>query len=205
MKGKKLHKLYKILLSGACAFGISISACTDSTKSSFKYIDFAVPKTELYETTANELTVDEADKISGFYTYMGKYISDLPKDNPITIDGKVIEQIPTTNSNFYNLKGAEYFKSGFYNSRGHDLESMTGIFVSQGASFKNSNDAKFYREALLKDDSEYCAVLLEKGNTISAVNMYKKGASPTKELWELVDFAKSKGFNSFASDSCPAR
>lgn len=171
-------------------------------------LKYIVPSTDMYKTTAYQLSSEEVEKAigSGFFSYVEKFIKIEKRSNPITIDGKEIEKVPPTNPNVQPFKNVTLFRSCFYNSEGHDLSLKTGLFASQALLFSNKTAADTGEQNLSKDWRKHYKVVLRKGNVVGAINMYTANAKPTKEFWELVNFAKENGFkvaNATTAESLP--
>lgn len=165
------------------------------------------PFAKEFSSTARDLNWTEVEIVTsfGFYNYMGLHSdTKIPWQNPITIDGKIIEKIPSTNPNIEKFENVDKFRSGFYNANGYpvSLEEKTGVFVSQGLNFKEQKYADKYKELMLKESFPYCKVVLEKGKTIAAVNMIKTGVVPPQEFWQLVTYATKNGFKSTVGEYC---
>ena len=162
-----------------------------SKKTSLEYV---VPSTKIYETSARELSFHALEKLNKFFTNFKKFTGLETTDNPVTMSGDQLRNVPETDRNYDIPKSAKSFRSGFYNSRGHTLKSQIGIFASQALHFTIKKDADSFEKATKKKKNKNFTVLLRKGNVTGAVNMYLAKAKPTKDFWELVNFAKKHGF-----------
>lgn len=156
----------------------------------------------MFKTTAIQLSAEEVEKASGsgFFSYVEKFIKIERRTNPITISGKDIEKVPPTNPNVQPLKDVVLFRSCFYNSKDHDLSSRTGLFAAQALLFKNKRAADLLEKDFSICNRNHYTVVLRKGNIVGAVNMFLS-VKPTKELFELVAFAKKHGFHATVVDS----
>lgn len=160
-------------------------------------LEHVVPSTKIYNTTAQELSTSELESLNQFFTKLKKHLGIESSDNPITIPAKDMNNIPETDGdrNYLIPKSAKLFRSGFYNSPGHTLESQTGIFAAQALHFAKKADADLMENMTKKEETKNYTVLLRKGNVVCAVNMYDREAKPTKEFKELIKFAEKHGFS----------
>ncbi len=156
-------------------------------------LSFAAPSVGMYKTTAHQLSADEAEEAVRFFTYVEKFVRIKRRSNPIILSGQDIEKIIPSNLAIRPVKNAKLFRGCFYNSAGYSLASKTGLFAAQAILFNNSEAADALAADLTKVFKDHYLVLLRKGNIVGAVNMYDCG-QPTKELLELVEFAKQHGF-----------
>ncbi|MBU4502684.1 MAG: hypothetical protein KKA79_08860 [Nanoarchaeota archaeon] len=171
-------------------------------------VEETIPYAYLFSRTASELTPEAIDKITKityghpFYEKMSEIAGkEVPQKNPFILEGEeAIAKI--TNPKLKTINEAWFFGSCFYNSQGHSLEEMTGVFVSQGVRLKNkraaNRDKRNLIEAyILKDDKKQKKVysaFLQKDKTVIGINMYQN-ISPTPEIEELVDHLYKKGFS----------
>ncbi len=161
-------------------------------------LEYAVPSTDMYQTTAYQLSPEEVEKAtgSGFFSYVEKFIKIEKRTNPIAIDGKEMEKVPSTNPNIQPLKDVVLFRSCFYNSgtSGHTPESKVGLFVSQAALFRTKEAADSFEKDLLKGFGNHYTLVIRKENVVGAINMYPGNIGPTKEFRELAKFVTQHGF-----------
>ncbi len=183
--------------------GVALLGTACSTSTSKWDLRFSVPSVSMYKTTAHQLSGEEVNKYTGFFSYFERNGVKLKKMNPIIIFKEKITKVPPTNPNIKSFNKMELFASGFYNSKDHSLEDKTGLFSSQGAIFETKESADAFNGELQNSQifKTYCNVVLQKGKTVTGVVMYNQ-TKPTKEFWELVDFVKSNGFNDKVSEFC---
>jgi len=163
-------------------------------------LDFAVPSTSTYETSARELTPKELADASEWYNISRNALgADIPEENPITLRGldKKLKVFPGDNA---DLPPPQIFRSGFYNSEGYSLEQKTGVFSAQGGFHRSRADAQEWQKVFNTGYEGRYLVGLSRGNTSAAVMMVSLKAQPTKELGELVNYAVANGFTAKTVD-----
>jgi len=165
-------------------------------KKRLRDIVYAVPTTDLYKTSAQQLSVKEVEEATNFFSKLKGYGVNLKADNPIEMPGKKLRKTKPGNPHVKSFKGGKIFRSCFYNSKYHSLEAKIGIFVSQAIHFRSKKDYNSFMRKALKDFDQrtWYAVILEKGNVHSIMNMYMPYMETSPDFLELIDFARSKGF-----------
>ena len=162
-------------------------------------IVYAVPTTDMYKTSAHQLSADEVEQVADFFSKVKEHNLYLKEEtNPIEIPKTEIMKIPPGNPNVKSFEGALVLRSCFYNSKSYSLEEKTGIFASQALHFKDKESYETFTEAALKsygsDVTPPYAIFFGKGNVNAVINMYMPNTEPTKEFYELAEFVKDKGF-----------
>ena len=192
---KSIRATLSSLIAAGAIFGAANLALADSSQD----LMYAVPTTDMYPTTANQLTGDELEKFLGFFSFLEANGTKLYRKNPVNLLGDVISQ---TGVNILLLDIKE-FRFGMYNSANHSLDAPIGIFYATASiahdlkiakeQFQNVKEFMFYEQR--------CVATLQKDVVSSSIAMFRT-AKPTKEFWELVQFVKSKGFNVETSSYC---
>ena len=191
---KSIRATLSSLIAAGAIFGAANLALADSSQD----LRYAVPTTDMFSTTAYQLTGDEVEKFSGFFSFFETVGIKLERKNPVNIPGDLASKTPGS----IGLAGIEEFRSGVYNSADHSLDAKTGIFFAQAVINNDLKTADRVFQSIKKSPNyeQYCIAAMQKDKVSGGMNMYT--AKPTKEFWELVQFVKSKGFNVETSSYC---
>jgi len=166
-------------------------------------LGYAVPRAEMFSTTAQDLTAEQVDELTGFYFNIGSVIQNFPRENPITINGDDVRKIIQKYGPSI-LREAELLRSGFYSSQNGSLESGRGVFNSQAATFPDEDKAENFKNKVLNSNINYCRIVMDNDNTIGVLVMLHRYEQPTQEFQELVDYAQDNGFTITPHKTCPS-
>ncbi len=167
-----MNKLKKLTLFGAAIFSIASSQLEDRL-ADLKYVS---PMTNEYATTARMLSDDESKKVAEATESI--FIHGRKFHNPMTVEHEKFMARFT-----------------FYTSNESRIFSSVGFSYSEKAMFNSHKE-----DVMLNYKPENCSFVMEKNKTIAFIEMYGD-ENPSKELLELVSYAKSNGYN-LAIDLC---
>ena len=141
-------------------------------------------------------------------TLLEKILPGYSDSNPIKLNNEQINAVIADGRDiWFQFEGAKALRLGYYIS-----ESGT-IFGSEAATFSNQDFKKQYLDFTIGiwEMSPVCSFFLERGDIAGSISRmgyfyHNKNQKPTletpKEMFELVDRAKSHGFNVTPSYSC---